>query len=175
MDILQFIKITNRLKGVKRRGWSKIDVKTIDEESVAEHSYQTALITMLIADLKGYDSCKAVKLALIHDLAEAIVGDYMPEEIDNTKKHEEESDAMNKLLALLPEPLRDNYKRLWDEYISSSSKEADLVHQIDKFEMIIQADEYEHKGYAHDKLEEFYASIDSIKDEQLLVILNNLK
>ena len=173
MDILQFIKIANRLKGIKRRGWSKIDVK-MDAESVADHSYQTALITMLFADLKGYDACKAVRLALLHDLAEAIVGDYMPEEIDEAEKHREESNAMERLLLLLPEELRDRYKELWYEYIGNSSKEADLVHQIDKFEMIIQADVYKDKGYQYDKLKQFY-KLDSIKDKHLLSILNNLK
>lgn len=175
MSILQFIKIANRLKSINRSGWSKIGIKSTDAESVADHSYQTALITMLIADLKGYDTCKAVRLALIHDLAEAIVGDYMPEEISKEHKHRVEDNAMNELLTLLPEDVRENYKQLWGEYINNKSKEADLVHQIDKFEMIIQADEYKCKGYSSDRLKEFYESVNSINDEELLAILNNLK
>ncbi|RMF28614.1 MAG: HD domain-containing protein [Candidatus Nitrosothermus koennekii] len=173
MDILKFIKIANKLKSIKRKGWiAKAKVEEKDAESVADHSYQTALITMLLADMKGYDSCKAIKLALIHDLAEAIVGDYMPEEISNKKKHEEENDAIDNMLTLLPSNIREEYKHLWLEYINNTSKEADLVHQIDKLEMIIQADEYKHKGYSVD---EFYASMNLIRDKDLRDILNNLK
>ena len=44
----------------------------------------------------------------------------------------------------------------------NNSNESQLVHQIDKFEMAIQAKKYEQKGFSKEKLQQFY---DSAKQE----------
>ncbi|MEM2920417.1 MAG: HD domain-containing protein [Candidatus Nitrosocaldus sp.] len=146
--MLEFFLTACRLKRVKRKGWLvKAKVSSDDAESVADHSYMLALIAMITADAKGLDTCKAIRMALLHDIAESITGDYMPEEIEGERKRAIEHDAMLKLLSMLPEGLRDEYARLWDEYANCKSEEARLVHELDKVEMVIQARCYEDMGY----------------------------
>lgn len=146
--MLEFFLNACRLKRVKRKGWLvKAKVGEEHTESVADHSYLLALMSMVIADMKGLDACKAVRFALLHDLAESITGDYMPEEMDRERKKVVENDAMLKLLNMLPEDVRAEYARLWDEYVNCKSYEAKLVHELDKLEMVIQARCYEEMGY----------------------------
>ncbi len=154
--MLEFFTTACRLKRVKRKGWLvKAKVCREDAESVADHSYMLALMAMVMADAKGLDSYKAIRMALLHDLAESITGDYMPEEIDEKSKRAIEHDAMLRLLNTLPGGLRDEYARLWDEYANCRSDEAKLVHELDKAEMVLQARCYEDMGY-RDVLDRFY-------------------
>lgn len=175
--IIKFFKTANSLKWIERRGWvAKVKVKVKERESVADHCYLTALMCMVLADLKELDSSKAVKIAMLHDLAESIVGDYMPEDISTVQKHEEEEEAIKSILSLLPSRLRLKYGRLWKEYRNRSSKEAILVHEVDKLEMALQASDYRLKGYAADLLSQFFDSADMhVKDKTLTRILNGLK
>ena len=173
--IIEFFKTANNLKWIERRGWvAKVNVK--EPESVADHCYLMALMCMVLADLKGLNSNKTVKMALLHDLAESIVGDYMPEDVSTEKKHEEEGKVIKTILDKLPSRLRPSYGRLWQEYKKRSSKEAALVHQIDKLEMALQANDYLQKGYDAALLRQFFDSASiHVKDKTLLGILNSLK
>jgi len=173
--ITEFFKMANNLKWIERRGWvAKVKVK--EPESVADHCYLMALMCMVLADLKGLNSNKTVKIALLHDLAESIVGDYMPEDVSTERKEEEESKAIKTILGKLPPRLRSGYGRLWQEYKKRSSKEAALVHQIDKLEMALQASDYLQKGYDADLLRQFFGSASMhVKDKTLLEMLNSLK
>jgi putative hydrolase of HD superfamily len=82
-NILKFFLTASNLKRLKRKGWiSKASIDSSTAESVADHSYMLALIALVISDLKHMDTCKVLKISLLHDLAESIVGDYMPEELD---------------------------------------------------------------------------------------------
>lgn len=47
-------------------------------ESIADHMYRMSIITMLCPPEEGIDKDRCVKLALIHDMAEALVGDITP-------------------------------------------------------------------------------------------------
>lgn len=174
-NVIEFLTSANKLKWIERRGWvAKVNVN--EPESVADHCYLTALICMVIADLKGLNTSKIVKMALLHDIAESIIGDYMPEEISSEKKHVEEGKAIKTILDKLPPRLRSNYTKIWQEYKKKSSKEAALVHQIDKFEMALQARNYLQKGYDPDLLKQFFDSASKhIKDKTLLKMLNSLK
>ncbi len=176
-DVAGFFRTANRLKWTERKGWvEKVFVKSADAESVADHCYQMALMCLVLADMKRLNSSKAVKMALLHDLAESIIGDYTPEEISTKAKKEEEDRAMKRIFAGLPPRLRRSYERLWQEYKQKSSKEAILVGQVDKFEMALQAHDYAHKGYDEGALKEFVDSArTNVKDKTLLKLLNSLK
>ena len=73
-EIIKFIETANKLKDVKRAGWVERGVK--DPESVADHNYLAALLCVVIP-AKGVDKARAVKMALIHDLAESVIGDII--------------------------------------------------------------------------------------------------
>jgi putative hydrolase of HD superfamily len=140
-----FLRYAGRLKGIRRTGWVESGVG--DPESVADHSYRTALLAMVLADAEGADTLAAVRMALLHDLAEAECGDMTPrmKEADPGWMLREE-EAAAKILGLLPEPLRERYLDSWREYTRGESREARLVHAADKLEMLLQAREYVEAG-----------------------------
>lgn len=144
--LLRFLRAAGMLKRTIRSGWRRIGVE--DPESVADHSYRTALLTMLLADLEGVDCEKALRMALLHDLAESMMGDLTPEEkrLLGESYHRREEEAMERLLEGLPGELTRRYLELWREYKRCETPEARLTHQADRLEMVIQALEYEMEG-----------------------------
>ncbi|XP_072264959.1 5'-deoxynucleotidase HDDC2 isoform X3 [Pyxicephalus adspersus] len=82
-NLLQFMKLLGQLKRTPRTGWVYRQVEK--PESVSDHMYRMAVIAMLTADNKlNKDRC--IRLALVHDMAESIVGDIAP--ADNVSKEE---------------------------------------------------------------------------------------
>ena len=177
VDLLGFFELANKLKWTDRRGWV-VRLKVRKPESVADHSYLTAIMSMVIADRRGLNGNKAMKIALLHDLAESITGDYIPDDLSKktrAKKNKEEA-AMKSLLSKLPPRIRSNYTKLWREYRAMTSKESKLVNQLDKLEMALQANDYMKKGCDRELLEHFFLSAKAgIKDKELVDMLNSLK
>jgi putative hydrolase of HD superfamily len=170
-SLLHFFMMSGRLKAEMRRGWVK-KLGMARPESVADHSYRTALITLILSDSLGLDTGKALRLALLHDLPEAIVGDAMPEERSGKRKIEMETKAMEELLSELSEEQRALYLEAWEEFIGGKTQEARLVRQADKLEMAIQAWEYANERGDPSLAKEFWASArGQIEDAALLEIL----
>jgi putative hydrolases of HD superfamily len=170
-SLLQFFMMSGRLKAEMRRGWVK-KLGMARPESVADHSYRTALITMLFSDSLGLDTAKALRLALLHDLPEAIVGDAMPEERSGKRKIELETKAMEEILSELSEEQRALYLEAWEEFIDGKSPEARLVRQADKLEMAIQAWEYANQRGDPSLAKEFWSSArGQVEDAALLEVL----
>ena len=159
--IIDFFKTAANLKKISRQGW--IDKLSLDNpESVADHSYSMAMISMVISDLENYNSEKIIKMVLLHDLAESKIGDYTPEQLSKEKKNKLENNAFNEIIKNLPNLIKSQYLQIWQEYQENISLESKLVHQIDKLEMVLQAKIYQKDGHSQEKLESFFesASID---------------
>ncbi|KAJ1659972.1 hypothetical protein IWQ61_001036 [Dispira simplex] len=141
-NVLDFLHIVEQLKKTKRTGWVHNDVQR--PESIADHMYRMSIMAMLIDDpqLKR-DHC--IKMCLVHDLAESLVGDITPYQgISNQEKHLREAQAMGQLCDLIKESaVSKEMMALWREYEACETAEAQLVKDLDKFEMIVQAFEYE--------------------------------
>ena len=165
------------LKKIKRSGWiRKVNVK--EPESVADHTFRTAILSMIIGDVKKLDTLKMLKTALIHDACESITGDLMhyKDEREELQKRKLENNAMKKILSLLPDDIRKNYSEIWKDFQDRASVEAKLVREVDKLEMVFQALEYEEEGYDREKLSEFWDSAEnSINDTDVKAIFNMLK
>ena len=172
--IIDFFNISAKLKKVPRQGWiDKLSLNT--PESVAEHTFSMAIIGMIFSDLEGYDTEKILKIILLHDLAESIIGDIIPEQISKEQKIELENNAMQKILNNLPDTLQKKYSELWIEYQSNQSKEAKIVHQVDKLEMALQAKIYSKEGHPKDKLNSFFNTArNEITDPKLLSLFEEL-
>ncbi len=154
MKTLDFAFLIGKLKRVPRTGW--IDHKVHDPESVAEHSYRMALLVMVLAPKLNIDVTKTMKIALIHDLAEAEIGDIVT--LRGTKivgdvieKRAKEAEAMRGIAQMLE---ISELESLFREYGEQSSPEARIVKQLDRLEMLIQAYEYETEQKID--LEEFF-------------------
>lgn len=158
----------SNLKRIKRTGWVDRGVPPEEAESVADHSLLAALIAWIVArDDTSLDADRVLKLALIHDLAEATFGDappYAPGDIpDRTDadalraffstnhvrtaenaaaKRLGEDAAMADLLALMPEPARRELSGLWAEYEAQETPEARFVKDVDRLEAFLEARHY---------------------------------
>jgi len=145
MSELDIIRAAGKLKRVKRQGWLDAGVK--DAESVADHCYRTALIVAFCAEgadtgpRKGkrggrLDVLKAVRMALIHDIAEAEVGDLTPRSgVPQAEKARREEEAVRRLGDR-------RVLELWREFDEGKSPEARVVREADVQERTIQATEY---------------------------------
>jgi putative hydrolase of HD superfamily len=141
--LIDFIAEAGRLKRLPRTGWVESGVP--DPESVADHSFRVALIAMILSDAQKLDTLKTVRMALLHDLAEAETGDLTPsqKEVDTEGFKHAEDTAMVRLLEKLPEAIRGAYRAAWREFSDASTEEARLVRDADKLEMVMQASEYQ--------------------------------
>ena len=134
------------------RGVSKV-------ESVAEHSYRMAMMALTLheaSDATNLD--RMIKMCLVHDLAEVLVGDITPfDGIEKEKKKLLEKRAMLALVQDLPESKQAELLALFEEYESQESDEARFVKDLDRLEMCLTALEYEEAEQID--LEEFFASV----------------
>lgn len=158
------------LKEEKRTGW---ELRNIEQpESVADHSWGTALLCLINAEKEGVDTSKCVKMAIVHDLAEAETGDFVTcdvdgkQEVEKEEKEELESEAIELLTAGLES---DQIDQLWKEYEERETEEARFVKDMDLIDMCLQALKYERQQrydpkeenedfQEYDNLDEFFAT-----------------
>jgi putative hydrolase of HD superfamily len=153
--LLRFFHLAGRLKETPRAGWALRGIA--DPESVAEHSHRMALLALVLAPRAEppLDAARCVAMALVHDLAEALVGDITPfDGVDAAEKRRREEEAMRSLAALAGD---DALLALWREYAAAETPEARFVKELDRLETVLQASEYGARdGVGHAALGEFW-------------------
>jgi putative hydrolase of HD superfamily len=173
-NTIDFLTMTRGLKTTPRTGWvlQKAGPRI---ESVADHSWRISLMAMVASSpsisssttstTQQYDTNRCIKMALVHDLAEATVGDITPHcGVSDTTKHELELRAITEMTQKLTIGLLSTVDdvsssssssnigvgneilELWKEYEEGVTDNAKLVKDMDKLEMILQALEYENDG-----------------------------
>lgn len=153
---IDFLHLVENLKKQPRTGWVYRDVQ--NPESIADHMYRMAILAMTVAGTQ-YDNNKLVKMAIVHDLAEAIVGDITPVDgVSDEDKYERESAAIKKIQTMLGTEtvVAQEVAELWAQYEEGKTDEAKLCKDFDKIEMILQAFEYE--SSQGKELQEFFDS-----------------
>ncbi|MFS7981751.1 putative HD/PDEase domain, 5'-deoxynucleotidase YfbR/HDDC2 [Helianthus anomalus] len=153
---IDFLTLCHSLKSTKRAGWVKRDVA--GPESIADHMYRMGLMALIANDAPGVNRDKCIKMAIVHDIAEAIVGDITPSDgVPKAEKSRREKEAIDHMCKLLGGgPRAEEIHELWMEYEENSTTEAKVVKDFDKIEMILQALEYENEQSKD--LEEFFES-----------------
>ena len=162
------------LKHLFRRGWLKRGISAAECETVAEHTFGNAMLCLLLAgERPELDGHKVLRLALVHDLGEAYVGDITPHDnVDREEKIAMESAAVRKILTKLP-----GGERLiadWDEYEQQQSPEARFVKEIDRLELALQASVYGQRGML-DPVEFFDAVGDKLESDDLRAEVDALR
>ena len=148
---LSFLHRAERLKAELRHSW----LSTSRQESVAEHSWRLALIVMAISPMLEVpiDLLKALKMAIVHDLPEALAGDVPvfsyqapggPE-----ARFQLEREAMLEILKDIPEPMATEFFDIWIEFEEQTSVEAKLVKAVDKLEVQVQHNESDFSTWEH--------------------------
>ncbi|KAF5956340.1 hypothetical protein HYC85_003565 [Camellia sinensis] len=129
---IDFLSLCHRLKTTKRTGRVRRDVE--NPESIADHMYRMGLLALIASDIPGVDRDKCIKMAIVHDIAEAIVGDITPS--DGVPKHEKsrrEQEALDHMCKLLGGGQRaQEIGQLWMEYEENLSLEAKVVKDFNK-------------------------------------------
>jgi putative hydrolase of HD superfamily len=174
-NLVSFFRIVCNLKKIKRSGW--IDKSKIGlPESVADHSYSTCVMSMILAEIMNLDSGRIMKMVNIHDLAESLVGDHMPDKISSEEKKFLEDKAMKKIISKLPNSLQEKYLDIWNEYNDNNTVTAKFVHNMDRLEMALQAKEYEFEGYPKESLQIFLKSAsDYISNDKFDLVIEILQ
>jgi len=112
-------------------------------ESVAEHSFRTAIIGYTLAQLDGSaDVGKVLRLCLFHDIPEARTGDL--NYVNKKYVQVNEGRAVEDLARTLP--FGDEYRATLQEFGEGVSQEALLAHDADQLEMILALKEYKDLG-----------------------------
>lgn len=140
-------------KGISNRG-----------ESIADHMYRMSLIAMVAPPslAKRLDLQKCVKMCLIHDMAESVVGDLTPaDQVPKIEKLRRETATMdyisNQVLGNVygNSSTGEEIRAIWQEHEDSETLESHFVQDIDKVELLLQMVEYEKRGNGHINLSEF--------------------
>ncbi len=149
--MIGFLKDARQLMLIERF----VTLKRIQKESVAEHSFFTALYAMLVADLeikngKSVNVEKVLRIALLHDLEETSVSDIprpikhaTPEFRSEVQKVGER--VVSQILSDLPEPLKLSYLELW-KVEKDEALESRICRASDLLEALIWVVEEEEMG-----------------------------
>jgi len=136
-----FVAAIVQLKSLRRSGWVSADVD--DPESVADHSYSTTMMSAVMAIERGLDVKKVVLMALVHDLAEGVVGDVTPSmHIPKAMRRIEERKALEGILSGLEDDMSKLFLSLFDEYEERMTSEAKVVRNMDILDRMLQAKTY---------------------------------
>lgn len=133
-----------RLKSLFRQGWLKRGIDKSKCETVADHTFGTAMISWLLAHeyLPKLNEVKVLKLALIHEMGEILVGDITPVDgVSEADKYNLEMNAVKEIFAGLKDA--DYWIELWQEFEAEASPESRFVKIMDRVEMGLQANWYE--------------------------------
>jgi putative hydrolase of HD superfamily len=142
--LARFVYESGQLKRAKRAGWWLAGIK--DPETIAEHSFRTALIGYMLAVMEGANPERVATLCLFHDTQETRVGDipsvghqYLAA-APNTAVTEDQISGS-------PEVVVQAVRELVEEYEDRDSLESLVAHDADKLECLFQAREYQAQGY----------------------------
>lgn len=157
--ILRFLLSLARMKAIPRTGWITHGVSLQDVESVADHSFSTCSLSLLIADLevqsgKHVNVERVLRLALLHDLSESLTFDISKAYLEYLGpsgaaiKRELEHSAWKHIVDSLQNPvLRRKYSGYQKEFDAEKTFESRIVHAADRLDILLQVIEYRRKGY----------------------------
>ena len=132
----QFTDFLNRVEKLKsvRRHCVTADG---EPETVAAHTWRTALMAYLLKDELGdIDIDRVIRMCLIHDIGEAVTGD-IPTFEKNGGHERTERQAVEDLLGGLPGALAEELKALFAEMEALETKEAKVYKALDRLEAVI--------------------------------------
>ena len=130
------------LKEIPRSGFHFLGA---GKESIAEHSFSTAFIAYVITRLDPeIDALKLISMCLLHDLAEARIGDLNT--VHKAYVTADEDKALEDTTRTLP--FGASITSLIKEYNANQSTEAQLAHDIDQLALILELKYLSDIGYA---------------------------
>lgn len=112
-------------------------------ESVADHSWRTALMAMLLSgepEFEDIDMDRVIRMCLIHDLGEAFTGDIPT--FEKTASDARKEDVLfGNWVASFPAAQRDEWQKLLNEMNKMETREAKTYKALDKLEAVVSHNE----------------------------------
>ncbi len=142
---MSFIFEAGVLKRAARTGWWFAGVK--QPESIAEHSFRTALIGMMLAVMEGADPGRVSMLCVLHDTQETRTTD-IPHIAKRYLTAAPNTAVTADQVADCPPAVADVINAAVAEYEAGETLEAVVARDADKLECLVQAVEYRHQGVA---------------------------
>ena len=137
-QILAVLRLAERLKSELRHSW----LSSGRRESVAEHTWQMALMAVLMHRHLEHpvDLERTLAMITVHDLVEAIAGDVPFFETGERKamKRQRELAAIEEIRTSLPADTGELVAGLWHEFEDRTTPEAKFAVAIDNLEVQIQ-------------------------------------
>ena len=173
-----------RLKLIPRQEWVSEKIKK--PETVAEHSFNLALMVWILGQGMKLDVDKMIKMALIHDLAEIRFDEEKISEsklnclveekkIKRLEEKKNKEAVFKKLINFLPSSLQEEISLIYQDFNNKTSKESHFVHQLIKIVDIFQARQYK-KEDPHFSLDFWWAELDKKIDHPILLeLLSKIK
>ncbi|MET8260480.1 HD domain-containing protein [Micromonospora sp. NPDC005205] len=140
---MNFIFEAGVLKRAARTGWWFAGVK--QPESIAEHSFRTALIGMMLAAMEGADPARVSMLCTLHDTQETRITD-IPHIAKRYLTAVPNTAVTADQVAACPPVVADVITTAVAEYEAGETLEAVVARDADKLECLVQAVEYRHQG-----------------------------
>ena len=144
-DVARMLHEIGHLERVPRSGWTLLGIPA--PESVAEHSFRTAVIAAFLAVREGADPARAALLALFHDVAETRVQDAHRVAQRYFDKGRAESAVRNAQCSALPDDLGRWWRSLDQALAARADAESRLVKDADALECLLHAHEYSAQGF----------------------------
>lgn len=142
---LNFFAEAGLLKRIKRSGWWVAGID--DPETVAEHSFRTAVIAFYMAHVEGVDPYKTMTMALFNDIHEARINDlHKMGHYYIEFRHAEKKVFLDQVKDLHPDVNR-SLSSIRDDYDTQKTNESIVARDADILECLIQAKEYYENGH----------------------------
>jgi putative hydrolases of HD superfamily len=142
---LNFFAEAGLLKRIKRSGWWVAGID--DPETVAEHSFRTAVIAFYIAHVEEVDPYKAVTMALFNDIHEARINDLHKMGHYYIEFRDAEKKVFADQIHCLDLRVKNALSKIRDDYDKQLSKESIVARDADILECLVQAKEYYENGH----------------------------
>lgn len=140
---MSFIFETGVLKRAARTGWWFAGIR--NPETIAEHSFRTAIIGMMLAAMEGADPARVSMMCLLHDTQETRITD-IPHIARRYVTAAPNTEITADQVAACPPAVADAVKAAVAEYETGETLEAVVARDADKLECLVQAVEYRHQG-----------------------------
>ncbi|NYT92956.1 HD family hydrolase [Salinispora sp. H7-4] len=140
---MSFIFEAGVLKRAARTGWWFAGVK--QPESIADHSFRTALIGLMLAAMEGADPARVSMLCVLHDTQETRITD-IPHIAKRYLTATPNTTVTADQVAAGPPAVADLITAAVAEYEAGETLEAIVARDADKLECLVQAVEYRHQG-----------------------------
>lgn|SRR5574344_90613 len=144
---LDFYYLATSLKYKIRTGWIYWNLQSDRFESIAEHIYGTCILAISLDSEFNFniDLNKTVKMLVIHELEECIIGDQTPFDMPIEEKEKQGHLAINQILKDLIKG--QELEELILEFDKKDTKEAKFAYLCDKLEADLQSKYYDDNGY----------------------------